>query len=54
MWEVSFWIQKKQTGETFITSSLDSDSTKFIEGIMWGIREVMKVTDIEARVVYKE
>jgi hypothetical protein len=52
MWETTFWIDGVQTGEPLVTSSLD-DNTKFIEGIIWGLREVMKLEHVETRIKYK-
>ena len=53
MWETTFWIDGVQTGEPLITTSLD-DNTKFIEGIIWGLREVMKLKHVEIRIKYKD
>jgi hypothetical protein len=53
MWETTFWIDGVQTGEPLVTSSLD-DNTKFIEGIIWGLRNVMKLEHVETRIKYKD
>jgi len=53
MWETTFWIDGVQAGEPLITTSLD-DNTKFIEGIVWGLREVMKLEHVETRIKYKD
>ena len=52
MWEITFWIDGVQTGEPFISTTLD-DNTKFIEGIIWGLRKVMKLEHVETRIKYK-
>ena len=52
MWEITFWIDGVQTGEPLVTNTLDDD-IKFIEGIIWGLREVMKLEHVETRIKYK-
>ena len=53
MWETTFWIDGVQTGEPFISTTLD-DNTKFIEGIIWGLRKVMKLEHVETRIKYED